>query len=226
VSARDRILGAIAGRLNRPLLDPAARDAAEARIAAHQRNTVPARGQLPPRDRIDLFVRKAEAVGCTVERLAEAEIPAAIARYLAQHNQPARLRVAPDPLLTGLPWDKAPMLTVESGTTKADDMAGLALGVAGVAETGTLVLRSGADAPTALNFTPDTHLVVLRADAVVAGYEDAFDRVRAAAGAAWPRTVNFITGPSRTADIEQTLIMGAHGPRRLHVLLVEDAPAA
>jgi L-lactate dehydrogenase complex protein LldG len=56
-----------------------------------------------------------------------------------------------------------------------------------------------------------------------ASYEEAWDSLRAHAGAdGLPRTVNFISGPSRTADIEQRLIMGAHGPKRLHVILVGD----
>ena len=98
--------------------------------------------------------------------------------------------------------------------------------LAAIAETGTLMLVSGADTPTTLNFLPDTHIVVLRAGQVVAGYEDAWDLVRGrGAGGdppAWPRTVNLITGPSRTGDIEQRIQLGAHGPRRLHVVLVDE----
>ena len=64
-------------------------------------------------------------------------------------------------------------------------------------------------------------------DADLGPYEDAWDRLRAAEGEGrLPRTVNFITGPSRTGDIEQTIQMGAHGPRRLHVILVEDESQA
>ena len=85
------------------------------------------------------------------------------------------------------------------------------------------MLTSGAAGPTTLNFLPENHIVVLKASQIVGPYEDAWDRVRAAEGEGrLPRTVNFITGPSRTGDIEQTLEMGAHGPRRLHIILVED----
>ena len=84
------------------------------------------------------------------------------------------------------------------------------------------MLLSGPDHPTTLNFLPDTHIVVLRASQVVGPYEDAWARLRAAA-TAMPRTVNFVTGPSRTADIEQTIQLGAHGPRRLHIVLIDDA---
>jgi len=86
------------------------------------------------------------------------------------------------------------------------------------------MLTSGAERPTTLNFLPETHIVVLQARDIAGCYEDAWDRLRASqAGEALPRTVNLITGPSRTADIEQTIQLGAHGPRRLCIVLVDDA---
>jgi L-lactate dehydrogenase complex protein LldG len=87
------------------------------------------------------------------------------------------------------------------------------------------MLVSGPETPSTLNFLPETHVVVVRASQIVGGYEDAWARLRAAMKA-MPRTVNFITGPSRSGDIEQTLQLGAHGPRRLHVVLVNDDPEA
>ena len=92
-----------------------------------------------------------------------------------------------------------------------------------VAETGTLVLLSGPDNPTTINFLPETHIVVLRAHDIVGPYEAAWNALREIYGErSLPRTVNLISGPSRTADIEQTIIMGAHGPKRLHVVIVAD----
>ncbi len=115
------------------------------------------------------------------------------------------------------------MLEVEIGKAEASDQASLTGAFAGVAETGTLLLVSGPQAPTTLNFLPETHIAVLRASRMVGPYEDAWERVRARYGrGGLPRTVNFITGPSRTADIEQTIQLGAHGPRRLHIVLIED----
>ena len=93
---------------------------------------------------------------------------------------------------------------------------------AAIAETGTLMLVSGRDTPTTLNFLPDTHIVVLRADQVLPHYEEGWSRLRASGP--MPRTVNFITGPSRTGDIEQRIQLGAHGPRRLHIVLVDGKP--
>ena len=96
---------------------------------------------------------------------------------------------------------------------------------AGIAETGTLMLRSGPESPSTLNFLPDTHMVVLRASQIRKSYEDGWDEIRRQMDSrpdSLPRTVNFITGPSRTGDIEQKILMGAHGPRRLHIVLIED----
>ena len=91
---------------------------------------------------------------------------------------------------------------------------------AGIAETGTLALVSGPANPTTLNFLPDNHIVVLRKEDVVADYESVFAMLRTAYGKGGaPRTLNFVTGPSRSADIEQTLLLGAHGPRRLHIVI-------
>jgi len=96
--------------------------------------------------------------------------------------------------------------------------------LAAVAETGTLMLVSGTETPTTLNFLPDTHVAVVRAGQVVASYEDGWDLLRSRGG--MPRTVNFITGPSRTGDIEQRIQLGAHGPRRLHIVLVGEPETA
>jgi L-lactate dehydrogenase complex protein LldG len=89
------------------------------------------------------------------------------------------------------------------------------------------MLVSGPQTPTTLNFLPETHVVVVRRDQIVATYEEAWGHLRAVQTKGMlPRTINFITGPSRTADIEQHMELGAHGPRRLHIVLVEDGQTA
>ena len=88
-----------------------------------------------------------------------------------------------------------------------------------VAETGTLAFVSGPASPTTLNFLPDNHIAVLREDDVVPNLEDVFARLRTE-HPGMPRTLNLISGPSKTADVEQTIVIGAHGPRRLHVILI------
>jgi L-lactate dehydrogenase complex protein LldG len=226
--ARDRILAGLRGALNRGRLDMTTEAEIRARIAAHRRNPIPARATvLDDRQRVDLFVAMAEEVQATVQRVSSlAAVPEAVARHLAAENLPAQLVMAPDPSLNTVPWEDWPLLRIRRGRAEAEDKVSLTPCHAAIAETGTLMLISGAVTPTTLNFLPDTHIVLVRADQVVATYEDGWDRLRAGgASETLPRVINFITGPSRTADIEQHIELGAHGPRRLHIVLVEDGQA-
>jgi L-lactate dehydrogenase complex protein LldG len=141
--------------------------------------------------------------------------------YLATQNLPGRVVMAPHPALREIPWSARPLLEIREGRAEATDAVSVQHGFAGIAETGTLMLPSAPERPVTLNLLADTAVVVLRANAVVGAYEEAWDRLRAEVGA-MPRNVMFVTGPSRSADIEQTLELGAHGPRRLHIVLVED----
>lgn len=230
MSTRDDILGHIRSGLGRGALTGEAAGEVATRVAEHRRNLIPARAtSLEPSDRVDLFVAMAEAVQTTVVRLAkDIDIPKEVTRYLAAENLPAELRIAPDIGLDAIPWSERPLLSIRRGRAEPGDAVSLTPCLAAIAETGTLMLVSGEATPTTLNFLPDTHIVVLRAHQVVAGYEDGWDllRQRAEGGPlALPRVVNFITGPSRTGDIEQKIELGAHGPRRLHVILVDDVAA-
>lgn len=222
-SARDAILGTLrraAGARD----EAAARAAVVERVQAHPRNLVPARAQGSPARLLDLFVRMATASAATVETVPNgARVPHAVADYLSAGNLPSRVRVAPDPELASLPWDRRPALEVLFGAAAADDVVAVTPALAAIAETGTLMTVSGPGHPTGLNFLPGTHIVVIPVERIVGSYEDGWDLLRArAAGEAMPRTVNLITGPSRTADIEQTPQLHAHGPGRLHILLVGD----
>lgn len=223
MSGREAMLGALRRSLRRQPGD-GAQEAVDARLQSHARNLVPRRGQLEGQPLLELFVRQAQGVDATVARVASgAEVPAAVAAFLTQSNLPLRIRIAPHPVLQTLPWaEETPLLEVLEGRADPQDLVSVTPAFAAVAETGTLVLHSGPRAPTTLNFLPETHVVVLRASQVVGAYEEVWDRLREAAPAALPRTVNMITGPSRTADIEQRLELGAHGPRRLHVVLIEE----
>jgi L-lactate dehydrogenase complex protein LldG len=230
-TARADILAGIRRGLGRGVLPAEAAAGLAERVAAHRRNLIPARAAaLDHRGRIDLFVAMAEEVQTTVALVASgAAVPAEVVRYLAAENLPAELVMAPDPALDAIPWDERPLLGIRRGRAEPHDAVSLTPCLAAVAETGTLMLVSGADTPTTLNFLPDTHIVVLRAGQIVASYEDGWDLVRARAASAadgWPRTVNLITGPSRTGDIEQRIQLGAHGPRRLHIVLVDEEVAA
>jgi L-lactate dehydrogenase complex protein LldG len=227
--ARERILAAVRNSLGRGRLDPKREAELRARLAAHHRNLVPARATaIDEQGRVELFIAMAEEVQATVTRASSpAAVPEAVARYLAVQNLPAELVMAPDPSLDDIPWNTWPLLQIRRGRAEAEDRVSLTPCHAAIAETGTLMLSSGAQTPTTLNFLPETHIVVVRRNQVVATYEDGWDRLRAGNTAeALPRAVNFITGPSRTADIEQHIELGAHGPRRLHIVLVEDGEAA
>jgi L-lactate dehydrogenase complex protein LldG len=225
-ASRERIFGRIRSALGRGPLAAEEVEAVRARLAAHRRNTLPARAAaLAPAARLDLFVAMAEEAAATVARVASlAAVPEAVASYLAALNLPAEIRMAPDPSLDAIPWHDRPLLGIRRGRAEAEDAVGLTPCLAAIAETGTLMLVSGPATPTTLNFLPDTHIVVVRAGQVVATYEDGFDRLRGGSDAGGlPRTINFVTGPSRTGDIEQRIELGAHGPRRLHIVVVEDS---
>jgi L-lactate dehydrogenase complex protein LldG len=225
MDARSQILGGIRAALKRETLTGEAAAALDRRMAKPQRNLIPARTAVDAAGLVALFQRFAGAVQTTVASVADPEsVPAAVARYLAENNLPAEMVMAPDPALDAYPWAAQPLLTIRRGKAVDRDAVGVTGAFAGIAETGTLMLASGPDSPTTINFLPDTHIVVLRADQIVGPYEEAWDRLRRSTGRVLPRTVNFITGPSRTGDIEQRIQLGAHGPRRLHVILVETPP--
>jgi L-lactate dehydrogenase complex protein LldG len=226
--ARERILAAVRNSLGRGRLDSDGEAELRARIAAHRRNLVPARAMaIDERGRVELFIAMAEEVQATVTRVGSpAAVPEAIARYLAAENLPAELVMAPDPSLDDIPWNTWPLLQIRRGRAEAEDRVSLTPCHVAIAETGTLMLISGAQTPTTLNFLPETHIAVVRRDQIVATYEDGWDRLTAGKTAeALPRAINFVTGPSRTADIEQHIELGAHGPRRLHIVLVGDGQA-
>jgi L-lactate dehydrogenase complex protein LldG len=221
VSARDAVLSKIRRALAVDGGDIGRRAMVIARLEGAPKGVIPARGRLPQAERIVLFRKMAEKVSATVAEVSGSDaIPEAVADYLRSHNLPAQIRTGDDPLLAGLPWNKTP-IDIARGASDGLDAVSVGHALAGVAETGTLVLASGPDNPTTLNFLPETQIVVLAAGDIVGDYETVWDRLRARFGkGALPRTVNLITGPSRSADIEQTLLLGAHGPRRLHIIVI------
>ncbi len=200
------------------------REAVAKRLAGQSPHLIPERSKQDAAGLKALFTEHLKGQTATiidVQRLSD--LPVAIAGYLRSQNLPLRVRTGDDKRLAGLPWSREPALTVENGRAVGSDEVGLAHAVAGVAETGTLVMASGPDNPVTINYLPETHVVVLRAADIVGPYEQAFDKVRALLGrGTMPRTLNLISGPSRTADIGGRLVVGAHGPRRLCVLIVAE----
>jgi L-lactate dehydrogenase complex protein LldG len=217
--AKAQIIGQIRRSLKRDALRPAQAAELTARLATHRRNLIPERVARDHEALVALFVEMASAANAAITRLDHlSDVPGAVAALLAQENLPAQ--IVASPALQELPWGDRPVLTVRFDRAQGSDHVAVTPAFAAIAETGTLMLVSGPDTPSTLNFLPDSHVVVLKASDVVGPYEDALDRLRAR-NDGMPRTINFVTGPSRTGDIEQTIQLGAHGPRRLHILLVE-----
>ena len=221
-AARDAVFASIRKALGRGGPDDAALARARTYLAARTQGPRPAM----PADLVTRFVERATDMASTVERIgALGEVPAAVARYLDGLALPPALEAQKShqgvcwPSLAALDWAGAG-LAVEPRPTTGHDRLGITGCFCAIAETGTLVFTAGADTPTGTMLLPDTHVCVLRADQVVAGMEEAFARVRASPGGL-PRAVNLVSGPSRTGDIEQTIVLGAHGPFRVHILLLD-----
>ena len=230
--SRADILGAIRRGLKRGELPTDQQAMLRARMARPPRHLIPARSQVARPDQVLLLVRNIEKEFGTVTRVPDpAGVPDAVAEYLASQNLPSELVMSPHPELQAMPWSARPLLRIRAGRAEATDLVSVQQVFAGIAETGTLMLPSAAERPTTVNLLPDTAIAVLRTSRVVGAYEDAWDLLRAEhapqpSGGFMPRNVMLVTGPSRSADIEQTLELGAHGPRRLHVVLIDDDPRA
>jgi L-lactate dehydrogenase complex protein LldG len=221
MSSREAIFGKIRRSLGVTGHEPRRNATVDNRLGTRPRGVVPARGQLPTAERVALFIDRATAVSASVARAATAEdVPAAVADYLRQRNLPAAVRMGDDGRLAAMPWGKT-QIAVTHGASDGGDAVSVTHAYAGIAETGTLVMTSGPDNPTTLNFLPETEIAVIAAADIAGDTESVWDRLQPAGSETrLPRTVNFITGPSRSGDIEQILLLGAHGPRNLHIIVV------
>lgn len=192
----------------------ARRDAAEAWVASH---TLAPKPTLAP-DLVAHFVGQAQRMASTTDRVARmSDVPAAVARFLSAHALP--IRGVRWPALDGIDWASAG-LALEPRAPDGDDLLGVTGVFAAIAETGTLMMLSGSDTPASTHLLPETHVAVVPASRIVGHYEDAFALVRSERGAP-PRAMNLVSGPSRTGDIEQTIVLGAHGPYRVHIVVVD-----
>ena len=144
--------------------------------------------------------------------------PAAVAAYLDAHRLVKSAVCWPE--VVPLDWAGAG-IAAEARAARESDRVGITGAYCAIAETGTLMMLSGASTPPSVSLLPETHVALVRASRIVPCMEEAWALLRAE-HATMPRAVNFISGPSRTADIEQTLVLGAHGPYRVHVVLIND----
>ncbi len=164
------------------------------------------------------FIDKSLAYSSTVDQVAKlAEAPAAIARYLAGLGLPAQAVIWPK--LAGLDWAGAGVI-VQARAAQDADLVGITGCFCAVAETGTLMLCGSADSPAAISLLPETHIAIVPTSRILPGMEEAFALVLKELDQL-PRVLNFISGPSRTGDIEQTIVLGAHGPYRVHLILID-----
>jgi L-lactate dehydrogenase complex protein LldG len=218
VTARDRILSRIRQRQEKPdTVSADELDAVRSHVMAHPRSPA-------PRDEGNVQIRfreRALSLASTIDEApAFADVPELVARYLSTRDLPARAVCWRE--LGEFDWS-ASGLEVEVRGARGDDLVGVTSAFCGIAETGTLMTLSGPDTPPTVSLLPETHIAVLREHSIVRSMEDAWALLRSAR-TGMPRAVNFISGPSRTADIEQTVTLGAHGPYRVHIILVRTAP--
>jgi L-lactate utilization protein LutC len=196
-------------------------------LASLQKISRPGQGRSPadsPRPAVtgrlvEAFAERLKAVSGGISILPDANaLGAAVADYLAQYELGNDIVAAPHPLLGRTAWP--PHLVLHRRPAEGGDRIALTVAFAGIAETGSLVMLSGPDTPTTLNFLPDHCLIVLERSRLYPNLESVWPLLRAR-GPLPPRSVNLVTGPSRTADVEQTIQLGAHGPRWLQVLICE-----
>lgn len=191
------------------------RDAVQDYLRRHPSGPRPDIGQ----DLVRRFKEQALRMFDTVDEVAALnDVPVAVAKYLDGMGI-AKNAIAWKTLLD-LPWHEAGM-QVEFRPPRNEDMVGITGAFCAVAETGTLMLLSGPETFASASLLPETHIAVVPVSRIVGAMEDAFALVRTERGEL-PRATNFISGPSRTADIEQTVVLGAHGPYRVHVILVQN----
>ena len=214
-TARERILEAVRRSLGRTgPLHESVRAGLDRRLAAPTPNLKPALTEDP----LTLFVRKANAVHTRTSMVPTlAGVSEAVVRHIEDNGLGDAIIVAPE--LEGIQWSNR--LAVERRAARGSDRIGVTGAFAGIAETGSVMLLSGPESPTTLNFLPEDHIVVLRESRIVPHPEDAWALLREERGS-MPRTVNLICGPSKTGDVELVITEGAHGPRRLHVVVVRE----
>jgi L-lactate dehydrogenase complex protein LldG len=199
MSAREEILGAIRAR----------------RVAQVPRPSL-YRAPATEGDLVEAFAKKLSAAHAEVRMLdGMADVPAAIADILRARNMAAAVHLPPDSELA----PDLPNVEVKRTPPGPFDAAVTAAPFA-IAETGTLAYVSGAGTPASWHFRPMLEIAILRTGSVVAEFEDVLRALEAKGGL--PSTLNLVSGPSRTGDIEQTMELGAHGPKAMVVLMVRE----
>ena len=215
MSARDNILARIRRQQGRS--GPTSAEEMEF-VRANIRNH--ASGPLPNAARtgdvIGQFKSECDRLLTTFGEVSEADVPREVARYC----DAAGISKAVAGWAAYADWDwQGAGIDYAGRAANKDDSVGFTGCFCAIAETGTLLLLSAPDMPKLNALLPETHICVVPKHRIVHTMEDALALVRAEIGEP-PRAMFFVSGPSRTADIEQTIVIGAHGPYRVHVILV------
>jgi L-lactate dehydrogenase complex protein LldG len=185
-------------------------------LARHPRGPQPK----PYADLLERFCAKAADNSSSVAVVdGWAAATSAVASFLTAHALAPRAVLSAT--LAPLDWVGVG-LSVEVRTPVDADLVGISRAFCAIAETGTLTFLSEPETPPTINLLPETHIALLARSRIVSTMEEAFDLIRAERGQL-PRATNFISGPSRTGDIEQTIVLGAHGPRIVHIVVVRSA---
>lgn len=214
MSARDNILGRIRTALGRKeVLSERQSAGMREKLRTHPRGPQPAM----PWDPLERFKERCKVLSTTVDQVAALEdAPAAVARYLAERELPVEGVCWPE--FAALPWAGAG-LRIEGRVPVGEDKLGITGTFCAIAETGTLMLLSSPQTHPATSLLPETHVALVPVSRLLRSMEDGWDLLRREKGEL-PRQVAFVSGPSRTADIELTLVLGIHGPTSVHVILV------
>lgn len=213
-NAREHIMQRIR-RANELCSESISQDVLQQRIEQHLRGPQPQWSE----DLLTRFVSKTKQSSAGVTQLkSQHQLIDAVSAYMAKQSLGNKLLCAGTTFIDGLNWRN--QLEVEVRSATANDKVVLTEAVAGIAETGSVVMCSSRETPVSLNFLPDHYLCVVRRNSIVSTIEDMWDKIRQQ-GPTLPRAINIITGPSRTADVEQIIQMGAHGPRKLHLFLMD-----
>lgn len=217
MSARENILARIRARQGKPAEETdAEREAVRAHIGAH---SVSARPRMDW-DPVARFHERALGLSSTLDSVeSPAEVPAAVARYLKAASLPLTAVCWPE--FAALDWGGSGV-AIDVRAARDSDLVGITGAFCAIAETGTLMTVTGRATPAGASLLVETHIAVVARSRIVRGMEEAWRLARVELGKL-PRAVNFISGPSRTADIEQTVTLGAHGPYRVHVVIVGAA---
>jgi L-lactate dehydrogenase complex protein LldG len=215
MSSRQSILANIRAALGREAPGEAEAAALRTRLREHPRGPMPAMDWEP----LARFRERALGLSSTVDEIgAIAELPPAVGRYLRDAGLPSAGSCWPQ--FGGLDW-ASQRITMQPRPANGDDKVGLTGVFCAIAETGTLMLRTGAQTDAKNSLLPDTHIAVVPTSRIVRSIEDGWALLRREHGEL-PRQVAFVSGPSRTADIELTLVLGIHGPYRVHIILLRD----